>query len=85
MAKTDAIRQAEYRRRHLADENGQGERLSMVISIHAKRALERLAVCYGVTQRAMIERVLLEAEQIAVDQAGQHAVDYYDKRKHHVA
>ena len=51
MAQTNATRQAAYRQRHLHDEGGTGERLNVVIDLHAKRALERLASCYGVTQR----------------------------------
>lgn len=47
MAKSNAERQAVYRARHLKDEGGTGERLNLVIDLHAKRALERLAVCYG--------------------------------------
>ena len=78
---TNAERQATYRARHLSGVEGQGERLNIDISVQAKRALERLATCYGVTQRTMIERLLLEAEHAAIDVAiaqpnGQ--ADYYD-------
>lgn len=38
---TNAEKQRVYRQRHLQD--GEGERLNMVISINAKRSLERLA------------------------------------------
>lgn len=65
MGKTNAQRQAEYRARHLARQGGAGERLNMVVSSDVKRALERLASCYGVTQRAMLERLIAEAEQAA--------------------
>ncbi|HEU4855302.1 MAG TPA: hypothetical protein VFS89_08465 [Nitrosospira sp.] len=67
MAKSNAERQAAYRTRHLKDEDGKGERLNLVIDLHAKRALERLATCYTVTQRAMLERILVEAERAALD------------------
>ena len=40
----------------MKDENAQLERLSLLVDLQAKRALERLASCYGVTQRAMLER-----------------------------
>ena len=70
MAKSNAERQAAYRVRHLKDEGGKGERLNLVIDVHAKCALERLAACYGVTQRAILERMLREAEQEAVELAG---------------
>jgi hypothetical protein len=83
VAQNNAARQAAYRQRHLHDEEGTGERLNVVIDLHAKRALERLASCYGVTQRAILERVLVAAEQEALKQStrfprGQD--DYYDKK-----
>jgi hypothetical protein len=83
MTKTNAQRQAAYRARHLQDENGQGERLNIVLDLHAKMALERLAACYGVTQRAVLEQLLVNAENAMIDQLatvpnGQS--DYYDRR-----
>lgn len=83
MAKSNAQRQAEYRARHLKDECGTGERLNIVLDLHAKRALERLAVCYAVTQRDVLEDLLREAERAALERAvmlpgGQ--ADYYDGR-----
>ena len=41
---TNAERQQAYRLRHLKDETGQGERLSVVVDLQAKRALGRLAI-----------------------------------------
>ena len=65
------------------DEDGTGERLNLVIDLHAKRALERLATCYGVTQREALERLVLDAERAALDkvaaQPADHA-DYYSGR-----
>ena len=83
MAMSGAERQAAYRERHLKDENGKGERLSLVIDLHAKRALERVAACYGVTQRAMLERLLVQAEEVALRRAGKlpkGQADYYAGR-----
>ena len=59
------------------------ERLNVVIDLHAKRALERLASCYGVTQREILERILQDAERSALDDAARFANgqnDYYDKK-----
>ena len=67
MAQTTAERQAAYRARHLHDEGGTGERLNVVINLHAKRALERLASCYGVTQLAMLEQIIAAAEREALN------------------
>lgn len=82
--RSNAQRQADYRVRHLKDENSQLERLSLLVDLHAKRALERLASCYGVTQRAMIERLVMQANRVAQQQAAEHSpdghADYFDKR-----
>ena len=83
MAMSSEQRQAAFRARHLKDENGKGERLSLVIDLHAKRALERVAACYGLTQRAMLERLLTQAEQKALARAGKSSggqAEYYDGR-----
>jgi len=83
MAKSNAERQAAYRARHLKGEDGTGERLNLVIDLHAKRALERLAVCYGVTQREALERLVLDAERAALDKVAAQPTghtDYYAGR-----
>ena len=66
-AERNAAYQAAYRRRHLQDVDATGERLNMVVGISAKRALERLARHYAVSQRAMLERLLAEAERAVAD------------------
>jgi hypothetical protein len=82
--RSNAQRQADYRARHLKEENSQRERLSLLVDLHAKRALERLASCYGVTQRAMLERLLMQADREAQQQAAEYCTDghadYFDKR-----
>ncbi len=82
MAKTNAQRQSEYRERHLKDENSEGERLNIVIHLQAKRALERLAFCYAVTQREVLEGLLRQAEGDASDRASRlpnGLNNYYEK------
>jgi hypothetical protein len=82
--RSNAQRQADYRGRHLKNENAQLERLSLLVDLHAKRALERLASCYGVTQKAMMERLVIQANRVAQQQAAEHSpdghADYFDKR-----
>jgi len=82
--RSNAQRQADYRARHLKDENSQLERLSLLVAFPVKRALERLACCYGVTQRAMLERLLMQANRVAQEQAAEHSpdgqTDYFEKR-----
>ena len=81
MSKSNAERQAEYRRRHLHDPEGGLERINALVSLQAKRQLERLASYYGVTKREVLERALAEAERAAVDAltADQQGA-YYDQR-----
>jgi hypothetical protein len=61
MAMTNAEKQAAYRGRKIKD--GDGERLQAIISLLAKRALERLAKHVGITQTGMLERLILEEQQ----------------------
>jgi hypothetical protein len=82
MGKSGAQRQAEYRQRHLKDETGTLERLSLLVQVSAKRQLERLAYCDGVTQRAMLEKLLAEAERATLNALSPEAQgDYLDKRR----
>lgn len=76
---TNAERQAAYRKRHLLDVDGQGERLNMVVPITTKAQLTRLTRHFGVTQRELMARVLAEAESKVVDGLGRAAEKaYYD-------
>ena len=61
MAMSNAEKQANYRKRKIKE--GEGERLQAVISLHAKRGLERLARHHGLSQVAMLERLILEEQQ----------------------
>lgn len=64
MAKSNAERQAAYRARRNERNNGDGEGLlNMLIKIQAKFALKRLANRYGVTEKAMIEKLLLDEDE----------------------
>lgn len=83
MAKSNAERQAAYRVRHLKDKGAKAERLNLVIDFHAKRALERLATCYSVTQRTILERILVEVERATLDGVAtvpNGPADYYEGR-----
>lgn len=62
MAMTNAERQRHYRQRHLKAVDGSGERLSLILSLPAKKALERLASFHGTSQRATLERLILDAQ-----------------------
>lgn len=65
MAKTTAERQAAYRERQDSggvDGNGQ-RRVSMWLSTEAALALGRLSSRYGVTQRELVENMLLAEDE----------------------
>jgi len=82
MAKSNAQRQAEYRRRHLKADSPTCERLNLLVTVQAKRQLERLAFHYGFTQRTMLERILAEIEHATVDKLPTKAQsDYYERRR----
>ena len=78
--KSNAQRQAEYRQRHLFDpETVDGARLNLVVSLSAKAQLRRLAIHSGVTQRAMLSRLLAAAENDVVSLLrGDNQTAYYD-------
>ena len=65
MAMSNAERQRAYRQRHLAE--GEGHRLNLVVAVQTGAQLDRLAKHYGVTKRAMLERLLQQAESALVD------------------
>ena len=78
---SNAERQRAYRERHLHGVDGKGDRLNMVISMHTKISLERLASCYGVTKKAMLEMLVDQAEQALLEPAtGSQRDGYYKKR-----
>ena len=76
---TNAQRQTAYRKRHLQDVDGQGERLNMVVPIQTNAQLTRLARHFGITQRELRARVLAETESKVVDGLSRSAEKaYYD-------
>ncbi len=68
MAMSNAERQRAYRQRHLADVDGQGHKLSMIVSVQTGAQLGRLAAHHGVTKRAMLEQLLQQAEGDLLDE-----------------
>lgn len=57
--KDNAKRQAEYRKRHLKE--GSAQRLNVILELDAKLALELLAKRHGLSHKAMLEQLLLDA------------------------
>ena len=84
MKQSNAQRQRNYRDRHLK-QTGEAyemlERINQMVSFSTKDSLNRLAFCYGVTQRAMLERAIEEMENkllSTLPNARQN--DYYDMK-----
>jgi len=82
MRKSNAQRQHDYRDRHLkqaGEKHEMLERINHMVSLSAKSSLKRLASYYGVTQRAMLERVIAEADNKLINTlTSQQQNDYYD-------
>ncbi len=57
--KDNAKRQAEYRKRHLKE--GSAQRLNVILGLDAKLALEQLAKHHGLSNKAMLEKLLIES------------------------
>ena len=80
MGKSNAERQAAYRARHFMAEDGGLERLSLAVSVSAKAQLKRLASCYAVTQREVLESLLAQAERRLVESLpATEQGQYYDQ------
>ena len=63
MAKTNAQRQAAYRKRHLDNwRSKDSARLNVILPSESKRQLVRLAARYAVTEREMLIKLLADAE-----------------------
>lgn len=75
--KANAKRQAEYRKRHIKE--GSDQRLNVILDVKAKQALERMAQQAGVSNKELLERVLLAAQsQLIKDMNGEQQTAYYD-------
>lgn len=86
MTKTNAERQAEYRkRRPTGGTEGNGERrLNTWISTEASLALERLSRHYAVTRREMLERLIQSADERIVKKLDLDTLEwdtYFGSRK----
>jgi hypothetical protein len=67
MAKTAAQRQADYRKnRATAGDNGE-RRINTWVTTGAALALARLSKYHGITNREILERLILAADQQRVD------------------
>ena len=70
--KANAKRQAEYRKLHIKE--GTDQRLNVILDLQAKLALERMAKLQRVSNKELLERVLLAAQsQLLADMDGEPA------------
>lgn len=78
LKKANAKRQAEYRKRHIKE--GSDQRLNVILDLQAKLALERMAKLQGVSNKELLERVLLEAQsQLLANLNTEQQNRYYGK------
>ncbi|MDP2770548.1 MAG: hypothetical protein Q8O81_12035 [Giesbergeria sp.] len=63
--KDNAKRQAEYRKRHIKE--GSDQRLNVILDLDVKLALERMAKFHGVSNKSLLERVLLDAQSCLLE------------------
>ncbi|MBM3394487.1 MAG: hypothetical protein FJY37_07640 [Betaproteobacteria bacterium] len=82
MGQSNAERQAAYRARHFNAMDGELERLNLALAVPAKARLERLASCYAVTQREVIETLLAQAERRLLESLPATDQDRYLDRFH---
>lgn len=74
--KANAKRQAEYRQRHIKE--GSDQRLNVILDIDVKLALERMAKLHGVSNKEVLQRVLLDAQsRLLADMNGEQQAAYY--------
>ncbi len=74
--------QAAYRERHLKDEGGTSARLDVLLDSSAKLALQRMTAHYRVSQRAMLEKLITDAQTALLDTMNGDAQSaYYDSFK----
>lgn len=73
--KANAKRQAEYRKLHIKE--GTDQRLNVILDLQAKLALERMAKLQRVSNKELLERVLLAAQsQLLADMDGEQQARY---------
>lgn len=58
--KANARRQDEYRKRRIKE--GTDQRLNVILDLQAKLALERMAKLRGISNKELLEQVLLDAQ-----------------------
>ncbi|MBL8473666.1 MAG: hypothetical protein JNM98_17875 [Rhodocyclaceae bacterium] len=62
MAMSNREKQAAFRARHIKGDEADRERLHLLVPVRVKRALERIARHHGLSQAAMLERFILDAQ-----------------------
>lgn len=77
MALTNAQKQAFYRERHLKE--GERKRLQVVVSLHTKRALERLSRHLGLTQASTLDQIIGDAQEAILSGLSSEEQAHYDR------
>ena len=78
MALTNAQIQAAYRARHCKDvESATASRIDTLIDITSMMALKRMAAHHGVSQRAMLQTLINDAQAALLDTLNRKAQSIY--------
>lgn len=73
--KANAKRQADYRKLHIKE--GTDQRLNVILDLQAKLALERMAKLHGVSNKDLLQQVLLTAQsQLLADMDAEQKAQY---------
>jgi hypothetical protein len=80
LALSNKERQARYRERHLKDVDGEKTRLSLFVSIHAHRKMERVARHKSYTVTQLIEEWAEQAENRIVAKMSPNAEKEYFRK-----
>lgn len=78
MAKSNAERQAEYRKRCRERSEGYTATLHTQLNYSEKRSLEALAKYYGLTQREMLERLIKDCYLVTTKGLTEEEIDRFD-------
>lgn len=78
MAKTNAEIQKQYREKQ-KDEESENRRLNTFLNLHAKLAIDKLALHYGITKKEALEKIILDHQtELTRSMSDEDFVKYHD-------
>lgn len=77
MAKTNAEIQKQYREKQ--KEESENRRLNTFLNLHARLAIDKLALHYGITKKEALEKVILDYQtELTRSMSDEDFVKYHD-------